>query len=130
MLFALWEDQSRKLRIANSGAVQPFICHEGQCEILRAEGFPLGMFPEAVYDEHTVEAKPGDLVVFVSDGILDAEDEKEEMYGPDRLSQLLCASRDLPPAEIADSILADVARFQDNHERFDDETIIVLRVCE
>jgi len=73
-------------------------------------------------------AQPGDAIVFVSDGILDAENDKEEMYGPDRLAGLLCASRDMPAMEIADAILDDVARFQGTQDRFDDETIIVLRV--
>jgi sigma-B regulation protein RsbU (phosphoserine phosphatase) len=66
--------------------------------------------------------------VFVSDGILDAENEKEEMYGEDRLAGLLCANRDRPAIEIADAILEDVTRFQGAKDRFDDETIIVLRV--
>ena len=46
----------------------------------------------------------------------------------DRLAGLLCASRDLPAQEIADAILADVTLFQGDHDRFDDETIIVLCV--
>jgi sigma-B regulation protein RsbU (phosphoserine phosphatase) len=50
------------------------------------------------------------------------------MYGDERLSQFLCAHRNLSAAEIADALLADVARFQGAHDRFDDETIIVLRV--
>ncbi len=73
-------------------------------------------------------AQPGDAIIFVSDGILDAEDDEGAMYGEERVPHLLCASRDNPPAEIADAILADVARFQGAHDRFDDETIIVLRV--
>ena len=50
------------------------------------------------------------------------------MYGEDRLAGLLCAHRDLPAQDIADAILADVSRFQGEQDRFDDETIIVLRV--
>jgi sigma-B regulation protein RsbU (phosphoserine phosphatase) len=50
------------------------------------------------------------------------------MYGQERLSGLLCAHRDQPAIEIADAILEDVARFQGAKDRFDDETIIVLRV--
>ena len=50
------------------------------------------------------------------------------MYGEERLAPLLCAHRDRPPQQIADAILADVTRFQGGHDRFDDETIIVLRV--
>ena len=128
MLFALWNDENQTLQVANSGAVQPVFCRAGQSIPVKAEGFPLGMFPDVAYEEFSVATQPGDAIVFVSDGILDAENEKEEMYGEDRLAGLLCASREMPAAEIAEAILADVTRFQGAKDRFDDETIIVLRV--
>ncbi|SPE22621.1 putative Sigma factor sigB regulation protein rsbU [Candidatus Sulfotelmatomonas gaucii] len=128
MLFVLWNDENQTLQVANSGAVQPVFCRAGESVAVKAEGFPLGMFPNVTYEEFSVATQPGDAIVFVSDGILDAENEKEEMYGQDRLSGLLCASRDLPAQEIAEAILADVSRFQGSKDRFDDETIIVLRV--
>jgi len=128
MLFALWNDESRTLQVANSGAVQPVVCRGGQSIVIRAEGFPLGMFPDVTYDELSIVTEPGDAVVFVSDGILDAENAQEEMYGEERLANMLCGHRDHSAAQIAEAILADVTRFQDGHDRFDDETIIVLRV--
>jgi sigma-B regulation protein RsbU (phosphoserine phosphatase) len=128
MLFAVWHDESRTLRIANSGAVQPILCRQGESITVNAEGFPLGLFPDVSYDEIDLATQPGDAVVFVSDGILDAENMQGEMYGQDRLSGILCAHRDQPASQIADAIMADVTRFQDGKDRFDDETIIVLRV--
>ena len=128
MLFAVWNDENQTLTVANSGAVQPIFCRSGQSVTVKAEGFPVGMFPGVTYEEINVTTEPGDAVVFVSDGILDAENEKEEMYGEERLSNLLCAHRDQPALAIADAILEDVARFQGAKDRFDDETIIVLRV--
>ncbi len=128
MLFAVWNDETQTLTVANSGAIQPVFCRSGQSVTVKAEGFPLGLFPEVTYEELHVAAQPGDAIVFVSDGILDAENEKEEMYGEERLSGLLCAHRDQPALAIADAILEDVARFQGAKDRFDDETIIVLRV--
>jgi sigma-B regulation protein RsbU (phosphoserine phosphatase) len=128
MLFALWNDENQTLQVANSGAVQPVFCRAGESILVKAEGFPLGMFPDVTYEEFSVAAQPGDAIVFVSDGILDAENEKEEMYGEERLAGLLCASREMPAADIAEAILADVTRFQGTKDRFDDETIIVLRV--
>jgi sigma-B regulation protein RsbU (phosphoserine phosphatase) len=128
MLYALWNDANRTLTVANSGAVQPIFCRGGQNVTVKAEGFPLGMFPSATYEEFNVATQPGDAIVFVSDGILDAENEKGEMYGEDRLARFLCSSRDLPARNIADAILADVTQFQGAKDRFDDETIIVLRV--
>ena len=128
MMFALWNDENRTLQIANSGAVQPVFCRGGQSMTVRAEGFPLGLFPDVSYEEFNLSTQPGDAVVFISDGILDAENDAGEMYGEERLSNLLCSHRELPAAEIAEAILADVTRFQGGRDRFDDETIIVLRV--
>ena len=128
MLFALWNDEKRTLQVANSGAVQPIFCRPGESSTVRAEGFPLGLFPDVTYDEMNVAAEPGDVLVFVSDGIQDAENAHGEMYGQERLSSLLCSHRDDSAQQIADAILADAGRFQGEHERFDDETVIVLKV--
>jgi sigma-B regulation protein RsbU (phosphoserine phosphatase) len=128
MLFAVWNDQDRTLVVANSGAVQPIVCRGGQSTVVRVEGLPLGMFPSASYDELIVTTQPGDTIAFVSDGILDAQNMHEEMYGDDRLAAVLCGHRDRSAADIAEAILQDVSRFQEGKERFDDETIIVLRV--
>lgn len=128
MLFAVWNDESRTLQVANSGAVQPLFCRSGEAVTVRAEGFPLGLFPDVTYDEFNVATQPGDVLVFVSDGISDAENDKDEMYGQDQLAAMICAHRSQSAQEIADAILDDVARFQGANDRFDDETIVVLRV--
>jgi len=128
MLFAMWNDDSRTLQVANSGAVQPILCRHGHSSTVRAEGFPLGLFPNASYDELNVATEPGDVIVFVSDGILDAENAQREMYGQERLAELLSSRGEQSAQEIADAILNDVSRFQGEQERFDDETIIVLRI--
>ncbi len=128
MLFALWNDSSRTLQVANSGAVQPVFFRDGQSLTIMAEGFPLGMFPDVTYEEISVVTQPGDVLVFVSDGILDAENAQGEMYGPERLAKILSTAPEHSASQIADGILADVTRFQDGKDRFDDETIIVLRV--
>ena len=128
LLFVLWNDEDLTLRVANSGAIQPVICRQGQSITVKAEGFPLGLFADVTYDEVAVNTEPGDVVVFVSDGILDAENAQGEMYGDDQLAGVLCGHRNLPAQEIAEAILSDVTRFQAGHDRFDDETIIVLRV--
>ena len=128
MLFALWNDDNRTLQVANAGAVPPIFCRGGEVTMLRAEGFPLGMFPDVAYEEFSVATQPGDAFVFVSDGLTDAENAQGEMYGTERLTSLLCSLRNLPALAIADAIFADVARFQGGKDRFDDETILVLRV--
>lgn len=149
MLMAVWNDEARTLQIANAGSVQPLYvtgseipdskrpapkgCKAGPnfaVNVVQAEGFPLGLFPNAEYDELTIQTKPGDLLVFFSDGILDAENADGEMFGTERLSAVL---REHPAAcnsaqATVDAILAAVSEFQAGTAHFDDETLIVLRV--
>ncbi len=55
--------------------------HDGKIELIEATGLPLGLFEEADYEEFTFQAKPGDMFVFFSDGILDASNKTGEMFG-------------------------------------------------
>jgi sigma-B regulation protein RsbU (phosphoserine phosphatase) len=128
LLFALWNDENQTLQVANSGAVQPLFCRAGESVVIKTEGFPLGLFPNVTYEEFSVATQPGDVIVFFSDGILDAENDQNDMYGDERLSALLNSIRTQSAQQIADAILADVGAFQGTHDRFDDETIIVLKV--
>ena len=141
MIMALWNDDTRTLNIANAGSVQPLyvttsvtdgeVLQDGfSVSTIQAEGFPLGLFPHAQYDELTIQAKPGDVLVFFSDGIADAENADGEMFGTERLTDVL---REHPSAcnsaqATVDAILAAVAAFQAGTAHFDDETLVVLRV--
>ena len=72
IIYAVWDDAHRTLPVANSGLPRPLYCHDGKIEEIEATGLPLGLFDEAEYDEFTFKAKPGDMFVFFTDGILDA----------------------------------------------------------
>jgi sigma-B regulation protein RsbU (phosphoserine phosphatase) len=159
MLMAVWNDDFRTLQIANAGSVQPLYVTnlngpaltdqtrrpgelapvgpdcvapaEGfTVSTISVEGFPLGLFPNAQYDELTLETKPGDVLVFFSDGIVDAENAQGEMFGTERLTAVL---REHPSAchsaqATVDAIIGAVNAFQSGTAHFDDETLVVLRV--
>ncbi len=142
MLLALWDDATRTLIVANAGSVQPLyvtptspdqtasIENALDVHTLKAEGFPLGLFPNVTYEETTLTLAPGDLVVFFSDGIVDAHDKDANLYGSDRLCTLLqhhpTAATSASQAVYA--ILEAVSLHQAGTEHFDDETVIVLHV--
>lgn len=127
MMYAVWNDADRTLQIANAGAVQPLICRTGEVEPVRAEGFPLGFFPDATYEEFTLSLQPGDAIVFFSDGITDAQNDKEEMFGEERLITVVRQHLHETPQRITDAIFDQLTRFQGGKERFDDETVVVLK---
>lgn len=128
MLYGLWNDENLTLQIANGGSVQPLFCHGDEVDTIRAEGFPLGMFPNATWEEFSIATQPGDSVVFFSDGIVDAQNGAGEMFGTDRLLAVVRKHRQKSASKLAESVLTEVGRFQGKRDRFDDETVLVLRV--
>jgi sigma-B regulation protein RsbU (phosphoserine phosphatase) len=128
MLFAVWNDEKQTLQIANAGAVQPLFCRAGQVETVEAEGFPLGMFKDVSYEEFTLSTRPGDAIVFFSDGIVDAVNESEEMFGTERLIALVTSQLANSAEGMVDAIYKELSTFQGGVERFDDETVVVLKV--
>lgn len=132
MLMAVWDDSNQTLQIANAGSVQPlFVSHGSEgvtVKTIKAEGFPLGLFPNVSYEEFTLSTQPGDLIVFFSDGIVDAENAIGDMFGTDRLRAVLESQVKPTAASTVEAILKAVSDFQAGVEHFDDETVVVLRV--
>jgi len=128
MLFGVWNDENLTVQVANGGSVQPLFCRGEEIETIRAEGFPLGMFPNATWEEFSIATQPGDSLVFFSDGIVDAQNAAGEMFGNDRLIATVKKHQHKSASRLAESILTDVGRFQGKRDRFDDETVVVLRV--
>ena len=128
MLYAVWNDANLTIQIANAGAVQPLFCRDGEVETVHAEGFPLGLFPNVKYEEFSLSTQPGDALIFFSDGIVDAQDSSGDMFGDERLRAVVKKNQHRPASKIADAILGEVGKFQKGKERFDDETVVVLRV--
>jgi sigma-B regulation protein RsbU (phosphoserine phosphatase) len=130
MLFAIWNDEDRTLQVANAGACQPLFARARGIEAIQAAGIPLGMFPDITYEEFTISTRPGDLILFFSDGMLDAENDREEMFDDQRLKTVLHRNRRCDAETVATSILKAVSTFQGTVEHFDDETLIALKVVE
>ena len=128
LCFATWHRGRHRLRIANAGQEQPFLYHNGRCEKIRIEGFPLGIFEEATYDERSFVLNAGDIVVFHSDGIGDTQNSTGEFFGHERVAKIILEKHQLSADRIADYILEEVDRFSGGQHPFDDRTLLVLKV--
>ena len=128
LCFATWNRQRRRLRVANAGQEQPLLYHGGRCEKIPLTGFPLGIFEEATYDERTVILDPGDIVVFYSDGIGDAQNRAGEFFGTARVAKMVVENPGLPADGLADRILVETDHFSGGQHPSDDRTLVVLKV--
>jgi len=128
LLYAVWDDQRRTLQIANSGIPRPIYVHDGTTETVEATGLPLGLFDEAEHDELTFKAKPGDLFVFFSDGILDARNRAGDMFGRSGVERVIATCTEQSPECVVNSLFTAVAEHAAGEDTFDDQTVVAIRV--
>ena len=128
LIYAVWDNRNRLLKIANSGLPRPLYCHDGKIEIIEATGLPLGLFDDAEYDEFTFKAKPGDMFVFFSDGILDARNKAGDMFGRHRTEAIVAGCADISADCVVKSLFKAVTEHAAGEEAFDDETVVAIKV--
>ena len=130
IIYAVWDEARRTLQIANSGLPRPIYCHDGKVEIIEATGLPLGLFDDAEYDEFNFRAKPGDMFVFFSDGILDARNTEGELFGRQRVEQIVARCAGRPADYVVDCLFKAVEEHAAGVEAFDDQTVVAIKVKE
>jgi sigma-B regulation protein RsbU (phosphoserine phosphatase) len=128
LIYAVWDDRIRSLKIANSGLPRPLYCHDGKIEVIEATGLPLGLFDDAEYDEFTFKAKPGDMFVFFSDGIMDARNKAGDMFGRHRTEAIIAGCVNVSADCVVKSLFKAVTEHAAGEEAFDDETVVAIRV--
>jgi phosphoserine phosphatase RsbU/P len=132
MAFAVYDAGERLLTLANAGAPYPILARDGEVQQIRAAGVPLGLFPDTEYDEVAIDLRPGDVVLFASDGILESENAEQQEFGFARLKSILNkVSPRQSASEICDLVLDATDRYSGGgFSPADDRTLLVLRVTD
>jgi len=116
-----------RIHYTNAGLPFPIIKRDGKVEEVKLGGLPLGIMAGVTYDEETVDLRPGDYVIFYTDGLTEAMNKVEETYGSDRLMDTIrSAVVSLSAEGMIQHILQDVRAFVDEAEQYDDMTVVVL----
>ena len=125
-LFAILEPSTGKIVLANAGHNLPYIRTDDGVVELRATGMPLGLMPGIVYEETEGVIAPGSNVLLYSDGLVEAHDPTNQMYGFPRLRQELAV--DDAGSELLDRLLDTLHRFTGpGWEQEDDITLVTMR---
>jgi serine phosphatase RsbU (regulator of sigma subunit) len=118
------------LRATGAGAIPPLLRRAGgEIAWLETTGFPLGVYSGSSYSQIETVLAPGDQLLMLSDGIVEAMNRDREMFGFDRLADTLAA---ISPSEDAHHVLTTVVETVHRHcgtiDPHDDITLVVVRV--
>lgn len=114
---------------ANAGHNPPLILRkDGGCEYLRTKpGFVLAGMEDMPYTAGTLKLMPGDTIFLYTDGITEATNKKEQLYGEEALKNIIQQSASCDVAEICRQVKEDVNGFVKDAPQFDDMTMLVMR---
>ena len=121
-----------RLDFSNAGHNHPVVFRRsGAREMLERGGVVVGILEDARFEQGTVSLEPGDRLVLYTDGVTEAANPRGELYGEERLYELVAS---LPPSltceQVTDRILAGVRAHLDGRDAGDDITLMVVRVLE
>lgn len=113
----------------NAGHNPPLFFRQRDNELtfLPRGGRAVGWFPDNPLEEVNIDLEPGDLIVYYTDGLTEAENPKQEPYGEDRLAAAVAKNANLGAHALLEFILDDVEVFCDGQPPFDDVTIVVVK---
>jgi len=100
----------------------------GHITAIPATGLPIALYPGQPYAEAIVPVGQADVLFFYTDGLVEAENEREEMFGIDRLQSLLASAQERGIDQILQNVDEAVKAFRGHAEPLDDATMMVLRV--
>jgi serine phosphatase RsbU (regulator of sigma subunit) len=129
LLIAAFDGATRRLTYTRAGHVPPFLRRaSGTVERLgKAGGLPLGLSEGAPYQSSAVDLEPGDQLLIVTDGITEAMDRSQQLFGDVRVAELT-VRRGLSETTLLDRLLTDVRVFEAGNPQSDDIAAIALMV--
>jgi serine phosphatase RsbU (regulator of sigma subunit) len=129
LFLGLLEPDGRTLRYVNAGHHPQFLLRpDGALQPLTSTGLPIALYAGHGYREASVQVGAGDLLFFYTDGLVETENEQGEMFGAERLQELLAAEHLQSVNSLLHKTVESVTTFRGNAEPFDDATLMAMRI--
>ena len=125
---AILNASEKRVDYANGG--QPYPILKRGTEVIEIENsdLPLGSMKSVEYESVAFDLVEGDMLIFHSDGLIEALNPDEEMYGTERLKYLASqVPNEYSAEEVIQHIVEDVHRFVEEAEQYDDLTLVVIK---
>lgn len=125
--FALYDDVEHIVTYTNAGHLPPMLVRKQLVEQLEPTGTVVGAFPSAKYEEQKIALEPGDILVAYTDGMVEPENVYGEMFGEERLRELVLRHAGEDSNEIIARAMEAVVQWTGSGELQDDMTMLIAR---
>lgn len=125
--FAVFDEETHTLTYTNAGHLSPLLFRDSEVVPLDSNGTVVGAFPFSMYSESCLAVNQGDLLVCYTDGITEPENAYGEMFGEERLIELVQKHAHREDHAIVDVVLEAVRRWTGSPELHDDMTLLLAR---
>jgi phosphoserine phosphatase RsbU/P len=132
LCYVRFDPDRRSIEFVDAGHTGLIHCKAatGRCEVLHGDNLPMGFRKGEIYNQQSVTFEVGDLVVLYSDGITEARNRTDELFGVDRLMQYIESNTGLEPDDLAKAIRTAVFSFVESESPTDDLTCVVIKMVE
>ena len=128
LFFAKLDTRTKVLHCANAGHSLPLLYRGDEVIPLEGGGMVCGVLPENTYHETDIQLESGDILLLYTDGMDEARNSAEELFGLERAGKVVTENRDKPARDIMQTLCNEVRRFVGDRERSDDLTLVLIKV--
>ena len=132
MTLALFDTEAKTIKFCRAGHMPLITANNGSVESIKTGGIGLGLEKGEVFErtlqEVELKTKPNQIFAFFSDGITEAMNEKDEMFGEDKLNEILKGKSGNRSTEVMDKVWSEVKLFRGSTPVNDDMTMVIVKV--
>ncbi|MFQ5650682.1 MAG: SpoIIE family protein phosphatase [bacterium] len=132
LFYGIFDPVNHTMRYTNAGQTLPFLLRDGEIRFLpqaeKSDRFPLGIVQATTYEQLVLKLKPGDKLIFYTDGIVDAMNGSDESYGFHRFSASIRGNSNFAPDEMVDNLIHAMHAYCGETNVHDDVTLVILEL--
>jgi len=128
-VYAQVDSENRRFTYVNAGHNPPLLFRGRTHDIIQLgpTGIAVGMMENARYEAKDLAMEPGDIIVLYTDGVTEAINQQDQMFGQERLQHMVRTSKSSSAGDLLEDILEAVRSFCGDQLQSDDITLMVIR---
>lgn len=129
MIHSKYDRNTKTLYYSNAGH-NPLVVYRAkndEIELHTVKGAAIGFLEDYKYRQGEIKLEKGDIVLLYTDGITEAENPYKQMFGLERLKDVVYKNKEKNPSELKNAILQSINSFREDYGQTDDLTFVILK---